>query len=234
LSLRCHDESNAIQFGRSAASLFCFVLFCFQPADALSLCRYSVFLEETRGSEFGVQCNCDESSLTISCDDTCDTCLGSSCGKYSSVIVFDPDVDEPIVSDQSCFDIDGGQAFCYIYSANTCEISVDGVFCSSCELCGTEQVQVCADCTNIQPGAVINEAEGTGLVGIFSEPLVKELFNNYGNAYTLKVGGSCTRTSAPTYGPTKEPPTSAAPSAATLIPAWTTATWIAVAVVVYF
>ena len=208
-----------------------FALLSFQPADRLSLCRYSVFLGETGINEFGVQCSCDESSLTVSCDDTCDTCLDSSCGKYSSVVVLNPDVDEPAVSVRSCYDIDGGQTFCFVYSTDTCEITVGEVSCSSCKLCGTESLQVCADCTNIQPGPLINEAEGTGLVGIFSEPLVKDLLFFNDGGWALEVGSCSTPTSAPTYGPTT--PTaapSAAPSAATLLPAWTTATWIAAVV----
>jgi hypothetical protein len=183
-------------------------LLSFQPADSLSVCKNSVLRYERSGSE---SCTCDGSSLTVSCDATCDTCLGSSCGEYSWITVFDPDVDEPVVWDQSCLDIQG-QVFCYAYSPSTCEISVDGVSCSSCKLCGiNDQIQVCADCTNIQPGAVINEVEGTGLVGIFSEPLVQELFNNYENVDKWEDGSNCrsSPTVAPTHGPTTPAPVTA-------------------------
>jgi hypothetical protein len=207
-----------IQFDRP------FVWLSFQPADSLSLCKYKAYQQEIYGNEFGAQCNCDESSLIVSCYDPCDTCLGSSCGKYSQVIVFDPDIDEPVVSDKSCYNMLDGQVFCYVYSTSTCEISVGGMSCSSCELCGNGQTQACADCTNVQPGAIINEPEGTGLVGIFSEPLVMELFYNYANYSKWEVG-SCTQ--RPTFAPTDEP--TLAPSAASITP-WTRATWIAAVV----
>ena len=73
-----------------------------------------VEIGETGNNELRVHCSCDESSVTVSCDGTCDTCLDSSCGKYSSVVVLNPDVDEPAVSVRSCYDIDGGQAFCFV------------------------------------------------------------------------------------------------------------------------
>jgi hypothetical protein len=217
--------------------LFCYL---FQPADSLSKCKY-LASAAIGGGEFGTQCICDESSLTLSCYDTCDTCFGSSCGKYFTVNVYDPDIDEPDVSDQACFYMEGGRVFCYIYSTtmSTCDITVDWVSCSSCKVCGDPLLQVCADCTNIQPGAIINEVEGTGLVGIFSEPLAKELYNNFENAVDWELGSCISSTKSPTPAPVvaSTPPTEAptpaptpAPSAAAaaLISAWNRAMWIAV------